>query len=59
MEMQPADIYYSEVGKNLFEIKELLQQKVKENSHYERLINLIEVGLEKIKKKLMNGFFCF
>lgn len=47
------------MGKFLKEIMSIVEERIKEDVHFERIFNILKIGINKIRKKLVEGFFSF
>lgn len=57
--MDNCKIFESNLGKFLKDMLMIVEKKIKEDVHYERIYNILNVGIGKIRKKLIEGFFSF
>ncbi len=56
-ELDNSKVYNSNIGKYLKNLLFIAESKCKESSDFERIYHILDSGINKLRKKLMNGFF--
>lgn len=52
-------IYDSNLGRFFKQLMTFVESKIEEDVHYERIYTILEMGVQKIRKKLIEEFFSY